>query len=105
MLPVSLRSDGCGPRRAPDLHLHREPGISRSEQQLDGAIGLLPRPEAINIAGLDLDRSVLAELTTVPSAALRRELAEIHAYLQGFGAHAPAALFAELDGIERRLDP
>jgi len=71
----------------------------------DSAIGLLPRPEDINIAGLDLERSVLAELTTVPSAALRRELAEIRAYLRSFGARAPAALFAELDGIERRLDP
>jgi phosphoenolpyruvate carboxykinase (GTP) len=70
----------------------------------DGAIGLLPRPQDINIAGLDLDRSVLAELTTVPPAALRREIGDIRAYLRGFGARAPAALFSELDAIERRLD-
>src|SRR5712672_1948769 len=70
----------------------------------DGAIGLLPRPQDLNIAGLDIDRSVLAELTSVPPAALRRELAEIRAYLRSFGERAPMALFAELDGIERRLD-
>src|SRR5258706_14859035 len=56
----------------------------RSDAQ-DGAIGLLPRPQDLNIAGLDIDRSVLVELTTVPPAALRRELGEIRAYLRGFG--------------------
>src|SRR5258706_10002789 len=70
----------------------------------DSAIGLLPQPQDINITGLDIERSVLDELTTVPPAALRRELAEIRAYLRTFGEHTPAALFAELDGIERRLE-
>jgi len=75
----------------------------RSDAQ-DSAIGLLPRPQDINITGLDIEQSVLAELTTVPPAALRRELVEIRAYLRTFGERTPAALFTELDGIERRLD-
>ncbi len=70
----------------------------------DGAIGLMPRPQDINVSGLAIDRSVLAELTTVPAAALRREIAEIRAYLQGFGSRAPGSLYAELEDIERRLD-
>jgi phosphoenolpyruvate carboxykinase (GTP) len=70
----------------------------------DGAIGLLPRPEDIDVTGLNIDRSVLEELTTVPPAALRREIGDIRAYLEGFGARTPKALFAELAEIERRLD-
>jgi phosphoenolpyruvate carboxykinase (GTP) len=70
----------------------------------DSAIGLMPRPQDLNTTGLELDAASLAELTTVPAAALRRELAEVRTYLQGYGAHMPAALYAELDEIERRLD-
>jgi len=69
----------------------------------DGAIGLLPRPEDLDTTGLEIDPAVLAELTSVPPAALRNELADIRAYLAGFGERAPAALYAELDEIERRL--
>jgi phosphoenolpyruvate carboxykinase (GTP) len=70
----------------------------------DGAIGLLPRPQDINVTGLAIDRSVLDELTTVPAAALRQEIGEIRTYLQGFGVRAPMSLYAELEEIERRLE-
>ncbi len=70
----------------------------------DSAIGLLPRPQDLDTAGLEIAPGVLDELTSVPAGALRRELADIRAYLQGFGARTPAALYAELDEIERRLD-
>jgi phosphoenolpyruvate carboxykinase (GTP) len=69
----------------------------------DSAIGLLPRPEDLDVTGLDIDPAVLVELTTVPPAALRREVADIRAYLHGYGAAAPSALYAELDEVERRL--
>jgi len=69
----------------------------------DSPIGLMPRPEDLNVSGLDIDAAVLATLTSVPADALRREVADIRAYLQGFGARAPAALYTELDTIERRL--
>jgi len=71
----------------------------------DSAIGLMPRPEDLDVAGLDIDPAVLVELTTVPPAALHREVADIRAYLKGYGAAAPAALYAELDEVERRLQP
>ena len=69
----------------------------------DSPIGLMPRPEDLDVAGLDIDPAVLVELTTVPPAALRREIGDIRAYLQGYGEHAPAALYTELDEVERRL--
>jgi phosphoenolpyruvate carboxykinase (GTP) len=69
----------------------------------DSPIGLMPRPEDLNVAGLDVDPAVLKELTTVPPAALRREVADIRAYLQGYGAATPGALYTELDEVDRRL--
>ena len=64
----------------------------------------MPRPQDLDVTSLNVDPAVLAELTSVSAAALRREIADIRAYLQGFGARTPAALYAELDGVERRLD-
>jgi phosphoenolpyruvate carboxykinase (GTP) len=69
------------------------------------ALGNMPRPQDLNVAGLDINPAVLVELTTVPDAALRRELEEFREYLEGFGKRAPAALFAEIDEVERRLGP
>jgi len=69
----------------------------------EGAIGLLPLPSDLDTTGLDIDPAVLAELTAVPPAALKNELADIRAYLKDFGARTPAALYTELDEIERRI--
>jgi phosphoenolpyruvate carboxykinase (GTP) len=70
----------------------------------DGAIGLLPRPQDLDITGLEIDPAVLTELTSVPTEALRRELVDVRNYLQGFGVRAPPALYEELDSIGRRLE-
>ena len=70
----------------------------------DSPIGLMPRPEDLDVTGLDIDPAVLVELTSVPAPALRREVSDIRAYLQGYGAATPEALYAELDEIERRLN-
>jgi phosphoenolpyruvate carboxykinase (GTP) len=70
----------------------------------DSAIGLMPRPEDLDVKGLDIDADVLVELTTVPPAALHREVQEIRAYLEGYGPATPAALYTELDDVERRLE-
>ena len=69
----------------------------------DSPIGLMPRPEDLDLSGLDVDPAVLDELTSIPAPALRREIADIRAYLKGFAARTPAAMYAELDAIERRL--
>jgi phosphoenolpyruvate carboxykinase (GTP) len=69
----------------------------------DSPIGLMPRPEDLDLTGLNVDPAVLDELTSVPAPALRREIADIRAYLQGFAGRTPAAMYAELDELERRL--
>ena len=85
------------------LHWMLERCAGRCGMQ-DSAIGWLPRPQDLYTTGLTIDPAVLADLTSVPAPALRREVADIRAYLQGFGARTPAALHAELDEVERRLD-
>ena len=70
----------------------------------DSPIGLMPRPEDLDLTGLRVDPAVLNELTSVPAPALRREIADIRAYLRGFADRTPAAMYAELDAVERRLD-
>ena len=69
----------------------------------DSAIGLLPRPQDLNMTGLSLDPQVLAELTTVSATALRPEVAAMRDYLKTFGTRTPAALYTELDDITRRI--
>jgi phosphoenolpyruvate carboxykinase (GTP) len=67
-------------------------------------IGNLPRAGDLNITGLDIGSDVLAELTAVPRDAWRQELTDFRQYLQQFGEHVPAALLAEVDEVERRLN-
>jgi len=66
-------------------------------------IGYMPRPADLDISGLAIDRAALDELTAVPQAAWRQEVADLRTYLNGFGSRLPAALTSELDSLERRL--
>jgi len=68
-----------------------------------GAIGLLPRPQDLPLDGLNLSAATLAELTQVPAAALRGEVASIRSYLAALGPRTPAALYEELDATLQRL--
>jgi phosphoenolpyruvate carboxykinase (GTP) len=67
------------------------------------AIGNLPRPEDLEVKGLDIKPETLAEILTVKPEAWRKELADIRSYFGEFGARIPAALLAEVDGVEKRL--
>ena len=48
----------------------------------DTAIGSLPRPEDLNMQGLDIIPKTLAELTAVTRAPWRKELADLRTYLR-----------------------
>ncbi|MFZ1907027.1 MAG: phosphoenolpyruvate carboxykinase (GTP) [Steroidobacteraceae bacterium] len=69
----------------------------------ESAIGWLPRPEDLNVAGLDLAPGALAALLTVDPALWRQELADIRAYLGRYGSRLPAALLSELETSARGL--
>jgi phosphoenolpyruvate carboxykinase (GTP) len=70
---------------------------------VDAPIGHMPRPGDLNTAGLDISPEALAELTAVPNAAWRQEIASLRQYLLEFGSHLPAAMLAEADEVARRL--
>ena len=69
----------------------------------DSAIGRLPRPEDLDLQGLDLAPQALAALFAIDPALWRKEIAELREYLGRYGTHVPAELLAELDTTERRL--
>jgi phosphoenolpyruvate carboxykinase (GTP) len=71
----------------------------------ESAIGWLPRAGDLDTEGLDLAPGALAALLTVDPALWRRELAEIREYLAKYGKRLPAAMLAELETTERRLQP
>ena len=72
-------------------------------QASDTAIGYLPRPQDLNVSGLSIKPDVLQELLSVNADAWRKETADIRAYLDDYGQRAPRALYAELEGVEKRL--
>ena len=67
------------------------------------AIGNLPRPEDLNLAGLDLAPGVLAQLLSVQAEEWRTEAADIEQYLDEYGTRTPAALRAQAQALRARL--
>jgi len=69
--------------------------IDRCEQRVgavETAIGYLPRPEDIDVTGLDVSADTLQQLLAVDSEKWRNELEQIGEYLEGFGDRLPAGL-------------
>jgi phosphoenolpyruvate carboxykinase (GTP) len=66
-------------------------------------IGLVPTPAAINIEGLEVTPSDLAELLAVHVDEWRRELPSIHEHLAQFADRLPDRLRAQADDLEARL--
>ncbi|MEO7775505.1 MAG: phosphoenolpyruvate carboxykinase (GTP) [Steroidobacteraceae bacterium] len=69
----------------------------------DTAIGFMPKPEDINVKGLDIDAGTLNELTSIKPEQWKKEVADVRAYLKEFGSRTPAALLAEVDTVEKKL--
>ena len=66
-------------------------------------IGYLPKPEDVNLEGVDVDRETLQKLLTVDRARWQEEVAGIHNFYEQFGGKLPQALIQELEGLEARL--
>ena len=65
--------------------------------------GYLPKPEDVNLEGVDVDRETLQKLLTVDRARWQEEAAGIHNFYEQFGGKLPQALIQELEGLEARL--
>jgi len=69
----------------------------------DTAIGALPRPQDLNVKGLDIAPGALNELLRVDPAQWRNEVGEFRKYLTQYGSRLPAALTQNLDAVEKAL--
>jgi phosphoenolpyruvate carboxykinase (GTP) len=81
--------------------------VGRLEGTADGeqtAIGVVPRPQDLELEGLDATADQVAASLAVEPAQWQAETKGIGSYFEEFGDHLPPALIAELDGLERRLD-
>ena len=66
-------------------------------------IGLLPRPEDLDLTGLDLGQADLSELLGVPREAWQQELVAIREYLEGYAGRVPEPLLTALADTEARI--
>jgi phosphoenolpyruvate carboxykinase (GTP) len=71
---------------------------------VDSPIGRLPRPEDLNLDGLDIPAADLEELFSVDAEAWRTEADLTEEFYDTFGDKVPAALRAELASLRYRLD-
>src|SRR5580692_8396017 len=69
----------------------------------DTAIGSLPRPQDLNVKGMDITPAALDELLRVDPAQWRKEVGEFRKYLAQYGSRVPAALTQNLDVVEKAL--
>jgi phosphoenolpyruvate carboxykinase (GTP) len=80
--------------------------LDRCENKADAVktpIGWEPRPEDINIEGLDIDIETVKSLLEVDPALWREEAKGIREFYDKFGDKLPKTLSAELKGLEERL--
>jgi phosphoenolpyruvate carboxykinase (GTP) len=80
--------------------------VERLEGRAEGVrtvIGVVPRAQDLDLAGLDLARSRLNELLGVDAETWRREAALIPAHFERFGGHLPEGLWQEHRELIDRL--
>jgi phosphoenolpyruvate carboxykinase (GTP) len=66
-------------------------------------IGLLPTPDSLDLAGLELPNENLRELTSVDSDGWKKEVEDIAQYYKKFGERLPDELKRQLDKLRERL--
>ena len=67
------------------------------------AIGYEPRPDDIDLEGLDIDRETLAGLLSVDKDLWKTEAEGIREFYKKFGEKLPEELMAELEKLEKNL--
>jgi phosphoenolpyruvate carboxykinase (GTP) len=67
------------------------------------AIGNLPRPQDLNLKGLDISDADLQSLLSVDPTLWKKEVADVREYLQTYGQRLPAEMVKQLDAVEARL--
>ena len=70
---------------------------------VESPIGLLPAPNALDTAGLDLGPGTLQELLTVSRDDWRREVANLGEFFAKFGSHLPGEMTRQREQLVKRL--
>ena len=81
--------------------------LARCEGKADAvetAIGYVPKPEDINIEGLDISIDTIKDLLTVDKAAWLADVENIKEFYKLVGDHVPAEMYEELAALEARLE-
>ena len=81
--------------------------LARCEGKADAvetAIGYVPKPEDINIEGLDISVDTIKDLLTVDKAAWLADVENIKEFYKLVGDHVPAEMYEELAALEARLE-
>ncbi|MEP7161976.1 MAG: phosphoenolpyruvate carboxykinase (GTP) [Dermatophilaceae bacterium] len=66
-------------------------------------IGFTPKPEDLDVTGLDMTAEEVAAAVAYDEAGWRKELPMLEEWFAKFGDKLPAALQAELDGLKKRI--
>ena len=80
--------------------------LNRCEGKVDAketAIGYVPNVDDIDIAGLDITKETLAGLLNVDNELWKEDVAGIKDFYRQVGDRVPAALYEELEALEKRL--
>ncbi len=77
--------------------------LEGNAEGLKTAIGYLPKPEAIDVSGIEDVKANLPELLSVDTEKWKIEIEGIKEHYTKFGAKLPKALKAELADLEKRL--
>ena len=63
----------------------------------------MPRPEDLDLSGLDLTSETLEELLSVDEEGLRGELEQVSEFLERFGDRLPAEIRAQHEALQGKL--
>ena len=80
--------------------------LARCEGKVDAVespIGYLPKPEEINVEGLDISEDTLKDLLSVDRESWEADIENIKEFYAQIGDHVPAELYEELAALEKRL--
>jgi phosphoenolpyruvate carboxykinase (GTP) len=66
-------------------------------------VGLVPKKDDLDVAGLDITDAALDEVLSVNLDALRDELPQVKEHLAKFGDNLPAPVRAQFEALEQRL--
>ena len=71
---------------------------------METPIGYVPRPEDIDLNGLDMTKEDVANLLTVDKELWKEDAEGIAAFYAKFGDKLPKELAAELDTLKKNLE-